>query len=239
MPAEQRDNTDKRDFTIGSVYPWGRTFDEYVAMFSLSPSDLEGRILGCGDGPAAFNAAMAARGRRVVSCDPLYAFSGEEIRRRIRKTSGLLIGQARHNAHRFVWNTIRSPKDLLAIRLGAMEAFLADFPAGRREGRYSAQALPRLDFPDQSFELALCSHFLFLYSDELPVEFHIAGIVEMCRVAREVRIFPLLDLKARPSVHLEPVMRELLEFGFAARRQRVEYEFLRGANEMLVIVDRL
>src|SRR6478672_2260093 len=72
--------------TINSAYPWGRSFDEYRRMFRLSEEDLSrpGGILGCADGPAAFNAAMRAMGRRrVVSCDPLYQFGADEIRARI------------------------------------------------------------------------------------------------------------------------------------------------------------
>ena len=61
-------------FTLESVVPWGRSFDEYIAMFSLSDSELQGRILGCGDGPAAFNALLSRRGGRVLSVDPLTAF---------------------------------------------------------------------------------------------------------------------------------------------------------------------
>ena len=56
--------------TYETVVPWGRSFDEYRRMFDLSAQDLELRILGCGDGPAAFNASMRQRGGRVVSCDP-------------------------------------------------------------------------------------------------------------------------------------------------------------------------
>jgi hypothetical protein len=44
-------------FTLDSVVPWGRSFDEYVAMFALSEEDLGRRVLGCADGPASFNAA--------------------------------------------------------------------------------------------------------------------------------------------------------------------------------------
>lgn len=42
-------------FALADVVPWGRTFEEYCAMFALTAADLRGRILGCGDGPAAFN----------------------------------------------------------------------------------------------------------------------------------------------------------------------------------------
>lgn len=45
-------------FTLDKVVPWGRSYDEYVSMFDLSGADLGVRILGCGDGPAEFNAAL-------------------------------------------------------------------------------------------------------------------------------------------------------------------------------------
>src|SRR6187401_543475 len=61
-------------FSLFSVVPWGRSFDEYVRMFALAESDLESRILGCGDGPASFNVEATRRGATVVSCDPLYQF---------------------------------------------------------------------------------------------------------------------------------------------------------------------
>jgi hypothetical protein len=59
-------------FTLEQVVPWGRSFEEYRAMFALSDADLEGRVLGCGDGPASFNAVATQRGANVVSCDPIY-----------------------------------------------------------------------------------------------------------------------------------------------------------------------
>jgi len=65
--------------TINEAYPWGRSFDEYRRMFNLTEDDLAGRIVGCADGPAAFNGGMRRRGKRVISCDPLYAFTGAEI----------------------------------------------------------------------------------------------------------------------------------------------------------------
>ena len=61
-------------FTLEKVVPWGRSFDEYVAMFALSKHDLEKRILGCGDGPASFNATHFRHGGKIISADPLYQF---------------------------------------------------------------------------------------------------------------------------------------------------------------------
>lgn len=44
------------------------------------------------------------------------------------------------------------------------------------------------------FDIALSSHFLFFYSAQLSAEFHLQALREMLRVAREVRVFPLLAL---------------------------------------------
>jgi hypothetical protein len=67
---------------LNEVIPWGRSFEEYQRMFALTDDDLAGRILGCGDGPASFNAEATALGHTVVSSDPIYAFSPREIERR-------------------------------------------------------------------------------------------------------------------------------------------------------------
>jgi len=73
-------------FTLDKVVPWGRSYEEYVAMFGLTEADLTLRILGCGDGPAGFNAELTRRARTVVSVDPLYRFDASQIRGRIHET---------------------------------------------------------------------------------------------------------------------------------------------------------
>jgi hypothetical protein len=86
--------------------------------------------------------------------------------------------------------------------MGAMERFLADYEAGRREGRYVPHALPdRTPYADDAFDLGLSSHFLVLYAN-LGLDFHLQSLREMLRICREVRIFPLLDLNASESAVL-------------------------------------
>jgi hypothetical protein len=34
-------------FTLDRVVPWGRSFDEYSRMFTLTSTDLRSKILGC------------------------------------------------------------------------------------------------------------------------------------------------------------------------------------------------
>jgi hypothetical protein len=222
-------------FTLADVVPWGRSFEEYVSMFALEQRDFAGMILGCGDGPAAFNAVATERGHRVVSVDPIYEFSAEDIERRIEQTTEEISEQTRRNAAEFVWTHFSSVDELIAARRTAMRRFILDFPVGLQAGRYVYGSLPGLPFQFGQFQLALCSHFLFLYSAQFNFEFHLKSILALCGVALEVRIFPLFELGSRPSRHIDAVMDSLRELGFCADRVRVGYEFQRGANEMLMV----
>ena len=219
-------------FTLENVVPWGRNLDEYIAMFSLSANDLSAKtILGCGDGPASFNTELSRRGGRVVSVDPIYQFTADEIEKRIAETFILVMDQTRKNKDEFVWKDIESEEALGRIRMAAMATFLEDYEE-RREN-YIAGALPDLAFHDGEFDLALCSHFLFLYSEQFSLEFHIRSLKELCRVAQEVRVFPLLALGSTRSRHLDGVIGHLTEKGYQCTIETVPYEFQRGGNEML------
>jgi hypothetical protein len=222
-------------FTLDAVVPWGRSFDEYRSMFSLSHRDLGQRILDCGGGPASFNAEGTHHGHAIVSCDPLYQFEAAAIGNRIRASYDQILEQTRLNESEFVWSTIRSIAELGELRLSAMKTFLDDYPVGRLAGRYVSGELPSLPFPDRSFELALSSHFLFLYTEQFDEAFHRAAILEMCRVAQEVRVFPLLALGAVPSRHVEPVAGEMRRCGFQVTIEQVPYEFQKGGNRMMRI----
>ena len=219
---------------INNVYPWGRSMDEYRRMFALGDADLARRIVGCGDGPAAFNGEWTRAGGRVISCDPLYQFEPAAIRGRIDATAPVIVEDMRQNPARYLWRgELDSPEAVAAARLAAMDCFLADYEGGRASGRYVQAQLPHLPFAGGSFDLALCSHLVFLYSDELPMEFHLEAVREMCRAAGEARIFPLQDMQGRRSAHLEPVMARLEADGYAFEIVPVDYEFQRGANRML------
>ena len=222
-------------FILGNVVPWGRSFDEYVRMFSLTENELASRILGCADGPASFNSEMYRRGVRVVSVDPLYQCSSDEIRDRIDATFSEIIEQTKANKNNYKWETIPSAEALGEIRMTAMKDFLADFPTGKEEGRYLAHSVLSLPFQNRQFDIALCSHFLFLYSEHLSLSFHCEAIREMCRVAQEVRVFPLLTLDGVQSSHLEGVCIILTDSKYPFSIRPVNYEFQRGANKMLSV----
>jgi hypothetical protein len=223
-------------FTLDQVVPWGRSFDEYRRMFALTDDDLELRILGCGDGPAGFNAAATRRGGRVVSCDPIYRFEKSQIQDRIATTCDQIIDQMRRNAHAFVWGDgIGTIEELRQVRLTAMRTFLDDYVPGRTAGRYVEAELPTLPFGDGAFELALCSHFIFLYSAQLGDVFHRAAVRELTRVAAEVRIFPLLALSGERSPFVDLCVLDLCDMGHDVSIETVPYEFQRGGNQMMRI----
>jgi hypothetical protein len=220
-------------FHYDQVVPWGRSFGEYVRMFDLGARDLGRRILGCGDGPASFNAELTRRGGSIVSVDPLYAWDRATIARRIDETFEIVIAQTERERHRFVWHELRDPSHLGATRMAAMRAFLADYDAGTEAGRYVEGALPSLPFSAGEHDLALCAHLLFFYPAQLDRDFHRRAIAELRRVAREVRIFPLVDIDAQRSCHLDGLLKELAAAGACPEVVRVPYEFQRGGNEML------
>lgn len=222
-------------FQLKEIVPWGRSFEEYIAMFELSEDDLSKRILGCGDGPSSFNAGLTKRRGSIVSIDPLYAFGADDISKRIDETFADVMQETEKNRDEFVWSHIQSVDELGKVRMAAMRDFLADFSIGRIERRYLPESAPNLSFPDNSFDLALSSHFLFLYSDHLNIGFHIDAISELCRVSRETRIFPLLKLGAVPSPHVGPVTEHFRSEGYEVAQIKVPYEFQRGGNQMLRI----
>lgn len=207
-------------------------------MFALNGEDLTHRILGCGDGPASFNAEATRRGSTVISCDPIYRWDAADIRKRIAATRDEILDQTRRNASEFVWDSIRSVDDLGRVRMAAMEAFLDDYTHGKAQGRYIEGELPRLPFSDRSFDLALCSHFLFLYSDQLGEAFHQHATRELCRLAGEVRIFPLLALGGTRSPFVDCTMADLRRAGHEVSIENVPYEFQRGGNQMMRIRSR-
>jgi hypothetical protein len=220
---------------LDKVVPFGRSFTEYVKMFNLSAQDLQSKILGVADGPASFNATATKQGSQVISIDPVYNFSGEEINQRFEAVVDNIIAQVQATPDDWVWSYHKSPEDLRKNRQQALEIFLADYDLGKAEGRYHIGKLPSLNFSKQAFDLALCSHFLFLYSEQLSYQFHLESIQEMLRVSREVRIFPLLTLMLQRSPYLDRIIADLHLLGYDTAIIKSDYELQKGGKEMLVV----
>ena len=220
---------------LDQVVPFGRSFDEYVRMFALDATDLDKSILGVADGPASFNAEGSAKGIRIQSCDPLYAFGADEIRDRFYAVLDNIITQIENTPDSWVWSYHKSPADLRKNRIDVTERFYADYETGKAEGRYAFGELPNLSCAADSFDLVLCSHFLFLYSDRLDLDFHVKAIAQMLQISPEARFFPLLTLDQQQSPHLLPAMEHFRSAGYQCEIEQVDYELQPGGNEMLSI----
>jgi hypothetical protein len=213
--------------------PWGRSYEEYSKMFSL-PSTFTGSILSVADGPSSFNTEGSALGLDITSCDPVYQYSATALAQRIDQVYPTVMEQVEQHQDQFIWTSIHSPAALAEKRMASMQRFLADFD--EKPDRYITASLPDLPFDQQQFDLALCSHFLFLYSEQFDESFHISAIKTLCRVAKEVRIYPLVTLENARSRHLESVKQWLRSSGYQAEEVEVGYEFQKGATHMLRII---
>src|SRR5689334_17247426 len=101
-------------FALDHIVPWGRSFDEYRRMFALTEQELGLRLLGCGDGPAGFNSEATRRRFHVISCDPIYRYSADQIQDRITATYDEILSQTRKNIDEFVWTSIPSVENWAA-----------------------------------------------------------------------------------------------------------------------------
>ncbi len=221
-------------FKLSEVVPWGRNFEEYRLMFRLSGGDLKKKIAGFGDGPACFNKELTEKGGFVISFDPLYGCTREEIEQRIEEVRKTVMEQMRGNMENYVWTHIKSLDDLESTRMSAMRRFLEDYDNGKSEGRYVFHELPdALPYPDNSFDLGLSSHFLLMYT-RLGYDFHIAAITEMLRICREIRIFPIVDLDANKTDLINRVI-DFFSRSFRVEIVKTDYEFQKGDNKMLII----
>ena len=225
----------EKEFDLDGIVPWGRTFDEYCAFFALSDiaSLRSGAVLDAGGGPSSFVAQATKLGIDATAVDPIYGIDGAQIRARFEAICPAMLQGMIRASYRFVWSYYSSPDDVMSRRRRALDDFLLHYEAGKESGRYVRGQLPFLPFATGQFSLALCSHLLFLYSDELDEEFHVASLLELLRVANEARVFPLISLDGQRSPHVEATMEALTRRAFRCEIVAVPFEFQCGAHEML------
>jgi hypothetical protein len=214
---------------LEEIVPWGRDMQEYKEMFNLEDED---NILGVADGPASFAKEMRDLGKHVISADVVYQFQAADIKKRMLEVAPIIQEQLRKTSYDFNFTgRFKSVNDLVDSRLNTMNTFLKDYK--KHPEFYKNASVLALPFKENCFDLALVSHFLFLYSEHLDCDFHIKAIREILRVSGEVRIFPLTDLSGKRSEHLDRVLD-------ASKANEVEivkcsYDFVKVADSYLKI----
>ncbi|WP_020391572.1 class I SAM-dependent methyltransferase [Kribbella catacumbae] len=208
-----------------------RSYAEYEAMFDLS--ELPDSVLDCCAGGASFTAEAAARGVDAVAVDPAYEMPTAELVDTVRRSLPAGSQIVDQHAASFVWNWYGDPARKDELRIEAADRFLQDVSIAPE--RYVAGSLPELPFEDGQFDLVLCSHLLFTWSDKYDQDWHLAALKELVRVSRsEVRIFPLVQQGAgEPVLYLPDLLKALSPVRSEIRK--VPYEFQVGADQMLVL----
>lgn len=208
-----------------------RSYAEYEAMFDLS--ELPDSVLDCCAGGASFTAEAAARGVNAVAVDPAYEMPTAELVDTVRRSLPAGAQIVDQHAASFVWTWYGDPARKDEMRIEAADRFLQDVSVAPE--RYVAGSLPELPFEDEQFDLVLCSHLLFTWSDKYDQDWHLAALKELVRVSRsEVRIFPLVQQGAgEPVLYLPDLLKALSPVRSEIRK--VPYEFQVGADQMLVL----
>lgn len=213
----------------------GRTFDEYYDMFRLSDVNKSNdKILDAASGVSSFCGEAAARGFSVCGCDPIYNLSAEKILKKSEKDLAQVMRKMPPIAGLYRWNRFDSVEALQKNRETALHRFAQNYALNRRN--YVCCSLPYSGFEDEEFDYTLSSHFLFMYDNQLDYEFHKEAVFEMLRVcSKEVRIFPLVNLRGQKSRFVHTIINEVLDKGYGVSIDKVCYEFVKNGNEMLRI----
>jgi hypothetical protein len=212
----------------------GHNTVDYQHMFDLSEDDLHKKIITFASGFDIFNLEMTAKGNSVISCARNYALTTEQMRELVEKNIKKMNEHFDDHEEQFLFDREVSLPTIKENLYQTAQRFIADYPKGQAEKRYLPEVLSKLSFPNLSFDLALCSHYLFANS-ALTLENHVSYIKEMCRVAKETRIFPLSNAFGEISDLLGPVMLQLQIEHYGVELKQVTYEFQRGSNAMLRI----
>ncbi len=214
---------------------WGHDVDEYREMFDLSVADLNTRLLEYGCGPSAINAELHKTCAQIVSCDPLFSCDKVSLLSEVSRIFDDMVARVIKNQHSFDFSRYGDIDALITKRREGLAEFFADYDQGRVEKRYLPVTGDKLPFTDFSFDFALSSHYLFADLDDQDIDFHLQVIRELARVAKEVRIFPLIDRKGHPSPFLGPVLLGLQQENYGTEVREVSYHLQPTGNAMLRI----
>jgi len=203
-------------------------------MFILDEVATGQRVLSVADGPSTLNFELRQAGFEVFSVDPRYACTIEEMVQEFKRSYELNRAHFYENRCNYSFGSEQEIEELLQKRETAFDCFLADFTANR--ANYHTGQLPSLAFANDAFDLCLCANFLFLFDDLFDLNFHLTSIIEMARVAKAVRIFPLYGRLHLPqSPLIDPVLRTITEAGLRFELRESRYHVWRGSTSYLHI----
>lgn len=209
---------------------WVHNLSDYRRMFALSDQDLTRSILEYPAGISSFNAEMKMlKASQVISGDRHYNLEPQSMVKHVEQLVQQLAEQLHHYQDRLIDAKPNAVQEIVSRWTEDAQLFLNDYVSGHRDTRYQYMNLPKLPFADFEIELALCPDILFRSGNASPDK----DIMELCRVAEEVRIFPLLDEYGEISKAIGPSILNLQNKNYGVEICEVPYQLLKGSNAML------
>ena len=215
----------------------GRIFEEYSAFFDLELEDLKSKkILDCPSGASSFVQTLKQNGIFAKGVDIIYKFTKDEIEKQGIKTLEKIY-QNTSWMDAYKMDFYKTKENHKKHREDALKGFLEDYNLDD----YIYCELPNLPFENKEFDLLLSSHLFFVYDDRLDYDFHKNSIVEMLRVSKEVRLFPLVDIqnsKVLEEKNFSPFVYKIIEElskDFKCEIIKTDFEFQVKANYYLKI----
>ena len=210
----------------------GRIFEEYSAFFDLELEDLKSKkILDCPSGASSFVQTLKQNGIFAKGVDIIYKFTKDEIEKQGIKTLEKIY-QNTSWMDAYKMDFYKTKENHKKHREDALKGFLKDYNLDD----YIYCELPNLPFENKEFDLLLSSHLFFVYDDRLDYDFHKNSILEMLRVSKEVRLFPLVDIqnsKVLEEKNFSPFVYKIIEElskDFKCEIIKTDFEFQVKAN---------
>lgn len=211
---------------------WIHGLEEYQQIFDLTDADWQKSMLDFPGSISCFNADVHTYAPHVVSADAIYDKSPQDMKvyaeMRLDREKQRLIEQA----DQLLQKGQAGVEAILSMWSSNKEKFIADYADGKKAGRYQHVLMPELPFERHQFDLALCSDYVFNRSAQNDCQ--PADVIRaLCRVAAEVRIFPLFNERGEIADSLGPVMLELQQNHYGIEIREVKFQNLKGGNAML------
>lgn len=216
---------------------WAHSFQHYLLMFDLKESELEEGIVDVASGASSFAAELRARAYHAVSIDPIYKLTAKEMPDFIEKMLLKLGKRLEKQKITFVWAQTNDLSELMGKQRGIADVFLKDYLQRHAALYYIPQALPTIQLK-KKYGLALCANFLFDGPFEDDFTFQVEALKNMCSIAKEARIFPLINSAGQNATHLAPLMAALQAQGYGIEIREVPFLLQDNANAMLRVWSR-